>query len=406
MGRVSSNLISHFVVPAISISIRFAKSFIISFILSLLFSFFVIAESMATTESVTVDGMAGLQDNQAISRDNAIKDALLKAVEQSVGMMVASETVVENAVLVRDNIYSKAQGYIKQYKIVKETANQNIYLVTVLAVVGISDLKNDLGALGLLQARVGRPRTLFMVAEQHIGSNTPMYLPVGEIGAVETAMKEEFMNKEFNVVERSSTKGDLFTNHTDDLSDTNVLETAKKLNAEIVIKSKALVKEGPRTTGSHVGSYLADITASAIRVDNGQLLATGRGQAVVRHIAQNVGENSALDQAGRDVSRKLIDQIIAKWVIETSGVQVTQITIRGLKEMQELLKIKEFMVKELRGIQNIIQRSFDKGVAILDVAAKSNAQQLGDELAIKKSSDFSLNVTGATANTLDIVIEK
>jgi predicted hydrocarbon binding protein len=373
-------------------------------ILVVLFSPFTITECLAETQSVTADGMATVQDNQAISRDNAIKDALRKAVEQAVGLMLSSETIVENAALVRDNIYSKTQGYIKQYKIVKEAPDQNIYLVTVLAVIGVSDLKNDLGALGLLQARVGKPRTLFMVREQHIGRDALMYLPAGEIGAVEAAMKEEFMNKEFNVIDRVSAKGNLPVNSATDLSDATVRETGRKLGAEIVIKVTANVREGARTPGSSVGSYLADITANAIRVDNGQVLASGRGQGVARHIAQNIGENSALDQAGRDVGKKLIDQIIAKWIVETSGVQLTQITIRGLKDMQELSKIKEFLSGQLRGVQDVIQRSYEGGVAILDVSAKTNAQQIGDELAAKNIPDFTLDITGATANTLEIAI--
>lgn len=391
---------------SIFIRIGFAKGCLLLLLLPLFFNFTPTSESFAETqtETVTADGMATVLDNRAIARDNAVKDALRKAVEQAVGVMLSSETIVENSALVRDNIYSKTQGYIKQYKIVKETPAKDIYVVTVLAVIGISDLKNDLGALGLLQARVGKPRTLFLVAEQRIGRETPQYLPAGEIGAAEAAMKEEFMNKEFNVVDRASVTGSLKANSNAGLSDAAARETGRRTGAEIVIKCTALVKEGPRTPGSPVGSYMADITASAIRLDNGQVLASGRGQGVSRHVAQNTGENSALDQAGRDVAKKLIDQIIAKWIVETSGVQLTQITIRGIKDMEELLKIKDFISVQLRGVQNIIQRSFEKGVAILDVTAKSNAQQMGDELAVKKSSEFTLAVTGATANTLEISI--
>lgn len=384
--------------------LKIAKCSIFLFVLSLLFNFVTISESLAETQTVTVDGMAAIQDNQAISRDNAIMDALRKGVEQAVGVMLSSETLVENSALVRDSIYSKTQGYIKQYKIVKEAPTKDIYVVTVLAVIGISDLKNDLGALGLLHVRAGKPRILFMIEELHSGRDAPQYLPAGETGAAEAAMKEEFINKEFNVVDRASLTNNLPANQTVGLSDATARETGRKLGAEIVVKSRAQVKEGPRTSGSPVGSYLADITATAIRVDNGQVLASGRGHGAARHVAQNSGESSALDQAGRDLSKKLIDQIIAKWIVETSGVQLTQITLRGLKDIQDLLKIKEFMAAELRGVQNIIQRSYNNGVAILDVSAKSNGQQIGDELAVKKSPDFTLNVTGATANTLEITI--
>lgn len=373
-------------------------------VLSISCYFLTPVQTFAETQTVTVDGMAGVLENQAISRDNAIKDALLKAVEQAVGLMVSSETIVQNATLVQDNIYSKTQGYIKEYKIVKETPAQNVYLVTVLAVIGVSDLKNDLGALGLLQSRAGKPRTMFMVTEQHVGRGDVPTVSAGEIGATETALKEEFMAKEFNVVDKASVTDGMPVNLKADFSDAIARETGKKLGAEIVVKCTAQVREGPRTPGSTVGSYLADISASAIRVDNGKLLASGRGQGVARHITQNIGENSALDLAGRDVAQKLIDQIIAKWIVETSGVQTTQITVRGLRDIKDLLKIKEFMTRQLRGVQNIIQRRYEGGEAILDVSAKANAQQIGDELATKKMPGFAMVVTGITAHTLDLAI--
>ncbi len=383
---------------------RAIKGSLLLVFLSVIFSLLTVAESFAETETVTADGVATLQDNQAISRDNAVNDALRKAVEQAVGLMLSSETLVESGQMVRDSIYSKTQGYIKQYKIIKEQPSQGVYLVTVSAVIGVSELKNDLGALGLLQARVGKPRTLFVVTERHIGSDALSVLPGGEIGAVEAAMKEEFSNMEFNVIDRRLLNDVVQVSPASELSNAVVREAGKKLNAEIVIKCTAQVKEGPRTPGSPVGSYLADITASAIRVDNGQVLASGRGEGRARHVAQNSGENSALDQAGRAVSKKLIEQIIAKWVVETSGVQMTQITLRGLKDTKELLKVKEFIAGQLRGVQNIIQRSYEKGTAILDVSAKSNAQQLGDELSVTNIPNFTLEITGITANTLEIKI--
>ena len=95
------------------------KGSLLLIVLTVIFSLFTITDSFAETETVTADGMAGLQDNQAISRDNAVNDALRKAVEQAVGLMLSSETLVENSQIVSDNIFSKTQGYIKKYKIVK-----------------------------------------------------------------------------------------------------------------------------------------------------------------------------------------------------------------------------------------------------------------------------------------------
>ncbi len=379
------------------------------------------AQAPAQSQTVTAEGMAAVQGNPAIARDHAVQDALRKAVEQAVGTMVASETLVENFQVVRDNIYNKSQGYVKDYKIVKEKPGTDLYAVTITATVSTENLKNDLGALGLLIARVGKPRTLFMIAEQNVGQEILLYWwgtwgarggaafagQSVEMAVSETVLKEEFLNRGFNVIDISAVTGKFEISNAyriADLTDTGAREIGRKMGAEIIIKGKALAKEGPRTAGSSVGSYLADITLSAIRVDNGQVLASVRGNAAARHVAQHVGGNQAIENAARQVTDRLVEQITAKWTAEMSGGQLIQLTIRGLGGMKDLVKIKEFLKGKVRGVQNVIQRSFERGEAVLEVDAKSSAQQIGDELASKPIQGLDLDITAATGNTLELCV--
>lgn len=374
---------------------------------------------LAQTQTVTAEGMAGVKDDPGIARDAAIQDALRKAVEQAVGTMVSSETLVENFQVVRDNIYNKSAGYVKEYKVVKESPGKDLHTVTISAVVATSDLKNDLGALNLLHQRVGKPRTLFMIAEQNIGQEVLLYwwgtwgapggaVAVGQtvdIAVSETALKEEFANKGFNVIDISAVTGKFQISNAyriADLTDAGAREIGRKMGAELIVKGKALAKEGPRGAGSAVGSYLADITLSAVRVDNGQVLGSVRAQGVARHVTQHVGGNNAIEQAARNAAEKIIDQITAKWTAETSGGQLTQITITGLGSMKELVKIKEFLKSHVRGVQNVIQRSYEGGTAVLEVDAKGNAQAIGDELAKKDFPGFDLDLTSVSASTIEI----
>jgi hypothetical protein len=55
-------------------------------------------------------------------------------------------------------------------------------------------------------------------------------------------------------------------------------------------------------------------------------------------------------------------------------------------------------------VQNVIQRSFEKGEAVLEVDAKSSAQQVGDELAAKPIQGLDLDITAATGNTLELCV--
>jgi hypothetical protein len=389
--------------------------------LSATFTVAEVQEGFAQAQTtVTAEGMASVQGNPAIARDNAVQDALRKAVEQAVGTMVSSETLVENFQVVRDNIYNKSQGYVKEYKIVKESPGKDLYAVTISATVSTENLKNDLGALGLLIARAGKPRTLFMVAEQNIGQEILLYWwgwwgrggaafagQSVEMAVSETVLKEEFLNRGFNVIDISAVTGKFEISNAyriADLTDTGAREIGRKMGAEIIIKGKALAKEGPRTAGSSVGSYLADITLSAVRVDNGQVLASVRGNAAARHVAQHVGGNQAIENAARQVADRLVEQITAKWTAEMSGGQLIQLTIRGLGGMKDLVKIKEFLKGKVRGVQNVIQRSFERGEAVLEVDAKSSAQQIGDELAAKPIQGLDLDITAATGNTLELCV--
>lgn len=380
------------------------------------------AEALAQSQTVTAEGIAGLQGDQGIARDNALRDAQRKAVEQAVGMMVASETLVENFQVLKDSIYSKSQGYIQRYDIVKEGAQKDLYSVTISATVATGNLKNDLSALGLLIARVGKPRTLFMIAEQNIGQEMYFFWwswfgrggqsfsgQTVDMAVSETVLKEEFLNKGFNVVDISAVTGKFEISNAyrvADLTDTGAREIGKKMGAEVIIKGKALAKPGPKSPGSDVGSYLADITVSAVRVDNGQVLASARDSAPARHVSQNVGGNQAIENAARKVADRLIEQITAKWTGEMSGGQLVQITIRGLSGMKDLVKVKDFLQSQVRGVQTVIQRGFEGGVAVLEVDAKSSAQQIGDELARKDFGALDLDVTAATANTLEVTASR
>ena len=147
-----------------------------------------------TIESVGYATISGV--NAALARDAAIDDALRKAVEQSVGSMVSSDTMVENYQILRDSVYTKTRGYVKGYTIISENQTFDMYQVTVRATVATGDLKNDIDAIGLLQLKAERPRVLFMVAEHaerpgHDGPYKYWWQPnAGRIAPMEAAASE------------------------------------------------------------------------------------------------------------------------------------------------------------------------------------------------------------------------
>lgn len=392
------------------------KKFIGLFVAAV-FAFVFAQFSHAESQIVNATGVAPFTPgNEAKAKDMAIQDAMRKAVEQAVGTMLSAETAVENYQLIRDSVITKTKGYIQKYDVVSAAPKGNLYEVTISAAVAVENLKDDLSALGLLHARVEKPRVLFMIAEQNIGQEFVFWWywwgnvkAIGQqfdMSASETAMKEEFINKGFNIVDISAAKGKFEISNAyrmADLTDTGAKEIGRKLGAEVVVKGKALAKAGPRTPGSSVGSYLADITASAIRVDNGAVMASGRGHGVSRHISEVTGGTEALEKAAREVSGKIIDQITAKWTQEVQSGGLIQITVRGIEEYSDLANFKDTTKAEIRGVNAVYQRSVEGGEAVIEVDYKGNAQQLADEISKKKFKEIpKLKVIGATTHTIEI----
>lgn len=382
------------------------------FILSLLFILPHTAHcddpAIPDTKTVEATGVAAITaGNAALARDSALADAQRNAVEQAVGTMVSSETLVENFVTLKDNVYTKSQGYIKDYSVIKESQDQALYNVTIKATVSTGLLKDDLSAMGLLHKKAERPRVLFMIAEKNIGHKFFAFWWWGkseykgetvDMSSSETALKEIFINKGFNVVDITGTTGNFKVSDAyriADITKDGAKQIGRGVNAEVVVFGKAIAKEGPRTEGSSVGSYLADITAQAVRVDDGVVLASSRGHGVARHISEVTGGSEALSRAASEMADKLVDQIMAKW----SGSNSVTVRLSGVTDYARVTEFKNALMGRIRGIQAVYQRKFEGGVATLEIESKVPAQNIADEV---QRLGMPVQVVNATANSIEI----
>lgn len=88
-------------------------------------------------------------------RDRAINDSMKKAVQQAVEMLIPEDVAVENAAVIDTNIYSKAEAYIQDYRILEEGIEEGIqetlYRVMVRITLSVGDLNSDLAALGVVK---------------------------------------------------------------------------------------------------------------------------------------------------------------------------------------------------------------------------------------------------------------
>ncbi len=374
------------------------------------------------TQTVSSDGIAAIVDgNTAIARDNAIGDALRKAVEQAVGTMVSSETVVQNFQLLSDKIYSQSQGYIQSYKVLSEgAAEATIYKVTVQAVVSIGGLQNDLAALGLLMQRKGMPRVLFMIAEQNIGQQYYIFwwsfwsggraefkAKQFDMSVAENILTEKFLEKGFNIVDHSvQTKNIKLAPSYGvvDLTDNAAKTIGRELDAEVVVYGKATAKLAGSVMGSGILSSQANINAKAVRVDTGGVIASASAAGAAVHSDEITAGSKALEKVSAELAEKLVDQIAKKWGQEVSGSALVQMVISGIINYADFVKFKNAVQGKVRGVQAIYQRSISGGTATVDVDIKGDAQSLADGIAMIDLKEFTVNITNVSANRVELTL--
>ncbi len=124
------------------------------------------AEPTMTKEAT---GQAAISHgDEAKAYVEALKQALRAAVEQTAGVLITADTSTLNSMLVRDQVYSRASGYVKKYDVVSKKAEKGVMTVVVRAEVSTADLDKDLQAVKGLISRLGRSKLIIITQEQAI----------------------------------------------------------------------------------------------------------------------------------------------------------------------------------------------------------------------------------------------
>jgi hypothetical protein len=112
------------------------------------------------TQVVETEGSApviGL--DLARARNEAVRNALQKAVVQVANRFLAPQDTERKSQLLKEKIYSQAEGFIQDYRLVSETTAMDVYTVAIRVTVFVDGIRNEMQRLGLI-----RPNQLTLVS--------------------------------------------------------------------------------------------------------------------------------------------------------------------------------------------------------------------------------------------------
>jgi len=361
-------------------------------------AFFVSAPGEALAEAITVTGEAAIiEGNVESAKEAALLDAFRKAVEKGVGTMIASDTLVENYRIVEDRIFTKARGYVRNWDVLSEYPLGARYRMEVRCEVSKESIEEDLIALNILQKAKHKPRIMVVMSEQHLWSYVDQ--PMSE-----TALISRFLEKEFKVVDQAQSDK---VRESDKMKaalqgdDNAAAQIGLRNDAEIIIVGKAFSETGGRVF--RMESARGSVEARAIRCDTAEIIAAGEAEAGGADSSEAVAGKKAVRQAASDLADDLIAQITKRWSADVVGGASVQLTINNIG-FGPLSGFKKILAK-MEGVQDIQQRSFADGTAVLDVDYRYDAVRLADVLAASDFEELKIEIVAVTQNRVELRVE-
>ena len=349
--------------------------------------------------TVTAEGVGAiLAGDVALARERAIKDAQRNAVELTVGVLIDAKTINHNYMLIKDEIYARSTGYVQDYKILEEWQETGLLRLIIQARVTTAPLQEDLDRV--IEA-VERPRILFMVSQQDIGQNRSKAWWEGTAGmgwlVAEATLQQLFVDNHFLVVDHAlkESAGPVPL----DPSDSQATALGRDYDAEVVILGHALVKDAGLIEEFDLHSYRAEISARAIQVDNGHVLASANASVAAPHIDPLAGSNVALKTAAEKIGNTLVPKIIDKWA---KPALVVTMDVVDITRYADFVRFKGVLKDQVWGVDKVYQRDFKINKANLEVSYRGTAQDLADELALKEFESFRIDIVEASQNRIKL----
>ncbi len=359
------------------------------FLLTLL-ALLMIFSATALAKNVTVTGTG-------LTPVDAENDALRVAVEDTVGILVDAETLVQNSMLISDEIYTQSRGFVNEYSVISREQFAGGWRVTINATVDDqpnSKLMNELTRLGIINVRLRNPKIAVYVPEQHLNYNVNG--SGGEVAIVKTLLNAGFSN----VIEVGT---GLSYQNPMAMNAAQMKSAAEKFGADIMIVGESF-SEGVGDMGNYLpGNQRTNMQACRARVEakmfivkTGQIIAADGQYGSAYDNSQAIAAKKALSSAGEQVGNYFVEQITGVY----TSRQGVEIIVYGA-DFSKINLVQSALVKNPR-VKNLNLSSYEGGRAVFNANYGGSPQTLFNELQAATTANLTLQ--SLAYNTLTIYV--
>jgi len=331
---------------------------------------------------------------QGMSKEEAIRDALRKAVERGAKTFIHSESETKDFVLVRDTVLARAMGFVQSHRVLsgpRQTPDE-VWEVSISAVVSVEGVQNVWGTVKTLLKQIGRPKIMVALTEKIQGQ-------AQEDSTVQTRIENLLLKSGFLLVNKKQLKAidlkDIAAAVAEDKPQ-KIQAIAKRFGAQLFITgSTNAVSSGSTLAFGQVRlyDYGADGDIKCYRSDTAQMLASQNGTAKWSDQNPRNAAKKSLWRLGDILGPKVQDNILRFWldVIQGHGEVVLEVEDVSFRDYLNLKKA----VQGIKGVEDVTAKYSNK-IAKISIQANMNAEQLAEKIvevvANLEISDVSQNV--------------
>lgn len=355
-----------------------------------------VSRSSAQEEEKTITAIGVADAGLAQARDEAIEDALRKAVEQGVGVWVAAELTVEQKKLIDERIYSETAGYVKEYNILEEGEKLGLYQVKISALVKLGKLADDLQALGLLMRKKRNPRLMVIVRATQTDDRFFNRRTEASRSA-ENIIESELKKKDFRLVDAAHIKRlGKIEGAIGEGKPAQASNIAKDYGAEILVLGEVWrdFLNTRKVYGRTYRFYSNEVRLKALDTDTGAIIFSG----TKKKNTTALDYTEPIEEASRELTRELIEGIAQSWKKDVYVAGEFQLRIAGI-DFATLARLKDAL-GEIRGVSEVVTRSFQAGSALLEVRFKGDIDRLASK--VSEIKDPPVEISGLKANSLEL----
>jgi len=336
------------------------------FIVSLLM---VLLPILIFAETVTVEGTGQTQEE-------ALHDAFRNAVERAVGIMIDSTTVTQNYAVMKDEIYAKSQGFIRDYQILSQRQQGRQTILSVKVTVDTepnSKLYSELQRLKIIDTMLRDPRIAVVIPEFHVSDRIPD--PAGETAIIRKLTDAGFRRlidpQRMNQIRYSNSVKAIMRGDKKE-----AVNIATNLGVDYLIVGEAFSQFAGNVLNSGIISCRARVEARLIKADTGEIITAHGTEATGLDITEAIAAKKALNNAGELMGDYMIEKLMAFASNPNKGLQLV-VRVTSYSKVNAL----EEQLKQVRGVSSVYLRDYSGGKAVFDLNYTGTPQTLANAMA-------------------------